>query len=249
LFIFAFAPPWASERACAESGAHCPPAPSRYRAAARAAAAIAARYPKLVAIEIWNEPNTPYFWAPRADPLAYARLLKACYGAIKRANPSMRVAGGSMSSSPFSDRGYVRAGDFLRGIYESGGIRDMDVISVHAYPNPADTTADSAVGVVQSVRGVRDRYGQDQVPIWITETGVSTTGDDATPEDVQALVMLRLYERLRDEEGVEMILFHTLVDPPNRPDDPEGGYGVVASTLRPKPAYCALSSAWGGRAC
>jgi hypothetical protein len=249
LFNLAFAPPWAAEDGCDASRSHCPPSPRHYDDAARTAAAIASRFPKSAGIEIWNEPNTPHFWAPRADPVAYARLLAACYAAIKKAVPSMRVAGGSMSSSPFSDAGYVFAPDFLRRIYETEGRGVMDVLSVHDYPEPGDASADSGSDVLEQVRSVRDEFGDAKTPIWITETGISTTGDDAVPGEVQALVLLRLYEQLSDEAGVTMVLFHTLVDSPRGPDDAVTGYGIVRRSFRPKPAYCALSAAWGGRAC
>lgn len=249
IFIFAFAPTWATDGTCDSSTAHCPPARDHYVDAARATAAIAKRYPKLAGIEIWNEPNTPYFWAPRADPAAYTALLRACHRAINRADPAMPVAGGSMSSSQASGGGLISAPDFLRGIYENGGKGAMDAISLHAYPDPADVTARSALGVLEEVRRVRDQSGDGATPLWVTETGISTTGRDAVPDRVQALVLLRLYDELRTQSGVEMVLFHTLVQPPGVTDDPETGYGIVGRGLQLKPAYCTLSAAWGGRLC
>ena len=248
LFIFAYAPNWAAAPGCDSEIAHCPPAPNHYRDAARTSAVIARRYPKLAGIEIWNEPNTGYFWSPGADPAAYAALLRASYRAIKKADPSMAVAGGSMSSSPVSGGGYLTGADFLRGIYSHGAKGAMDAVSVHAYPDPADTTAQSAVEALEDVRRVRDEFG-DTTPIWVTETGISTTGKRAVPDRVQALVLLRLYDDLRRQSGVEMVLFHTLVEPPGPADDLETGFGIVGDHLRPKPGYCALSGAWDGRAC
>ncbi len=249
LFIFAYAPGWAAAPGCDAARFHCPPGPRRFAAAARSAAALAARFPRLAGIEIWNEPNTPFFWAPGADPGAYAALLKACYAAIKRVDPSITVAGASTASTPFSSGGYMRPTDFLAALYRDGAGGDMDAISLHAYPDPGDLSAESAAEEVEAVRSIRDRLGGERTPLWVTETGLSTTGRDAVPDAVQALVLLRLYEKLRDESGVEMVLVHTLIDPPRGAADAETGYGIVRDDLRPKPAYCWLGSAWGGRGC
>jgi polysaccharide biosynthesis protein PslG len=249
LFVFAFAPNWATDGTCDSSSLHCPPTPNHYSDAARTAALIATRYPRLEGIEIWNEPNTSHFWAPAADPAAYTALLKACYAAIKKSRPTMMVAGGSMSSSPSSGDGNLIASDFLGGIYLHRGQDVMDAISVHAYPDPGDVSVESAIDGLEQVRGVRDRVGDGAIPLWVTETGMSTAGSGAVPAEVQSLVLLRLYDELRRQRGVEMVLFHTLVDPPGDPSNAETGFGVVNRDLQPKPAYCALSSAWSGQSC
>lgn len=249
LFIFAFAPPWASAGPCDSTvpGCHVPPAPSHYADAARTAAAIARRYPDLAGIEIWNEPNTPYFWAPAADPAAYTELLKACYAAIKRAAPATPVLGGSTASGQRSDGGYVRAPDFVRAIYEAGGGEAMDVLSVHAYPDPGDWTGRSAAAALEEVRSVQEDFDGADQPIWVTETGVSTSGPEAVSEQAQALTVVRLYEALADA-GAATVLFHTLVSARGDPSNPETGYGLVSSELEAQPAYCALADALGGAA-
>lgn len=250
LFILAYAPNWAGNGACDGriSSCHMGPGPGHFRDFARTAALLARRYPRLAGIEIWNEPNTPYFWAPRADPRAYAALLKRSFKAINRVAPTMPVAGGSMASSPGIDPGSLTAPDFLRAVYASGGGNSMDALSIHPYPDPGDTTVQSALDRLREVREVRDDRGYRATPLWVTETGISTTGPGAVPPEVQAYVLLRLYDVLRRQRGVKMVLIHTLVEPSRSLLDPELGYGVLTSDHTPKPAYCTLSSAWAGKA-
>ena len=244
LFIFAFAPKWASGSVCAGNipGCHAPPTPQYYDEAARTAAVIAARYPEAAGIEIWNEPNTPYFWQPAPNPAAYTALLIACKKAIEAVDPSMPVAGGAMAAGMAGSPGKIPAPTFLAQMYEHGAAGAMDAISMHTYPDPG---ADPAVAAVNTIRGVRNAYGDSATPIWITEAGASTTGTGAVSEAGQAQLVGELNRRLQAIPGVRMVLFHTLVEPNRGPVSIETGFGMVSSAGRKKPAYCALGSAWG----
>ena len=97
------------------------------------------------------------------------------------------------------------------------------------------------------MRGVQRRY-HDATPLWITEVGLSTTGQGqprpASPTE-QARGLVSIYKRLRAMSDVKAIVFHTLIEPRGAPTDPEVGFGVVRRDLHPKPAYCALTRELG----
>ena len=70
------------------------PTPESTQQYAEFAGLAAQRYAgKASAWEVWNEPNTVFFWAPAPDPVAYTNLLKAAYPAIKAADPNATVVG------------------------------------------------------------------------------------------------------------------------------------------------------------
>jgi hypothetical protein len=246
LFNLSSAPPWATDALCAfaPNPCHAAPSPEHYADAARTAAAIARRYPRAAGIEIWNEPNAPYFWAPTPDPYAYSRLLAKSYRAVKRVRPRMPVVGGVTSSgSPGPVPGHIDAPDFVSALRAYHALRHMDVLSLHAYAEQGDTSGQSAV---ENAEAVRAALGDRRKPIWITETGVTTTGSHAMSEQAQALTLLRITELLPAIPSVKMVLIHTLVEPPRGLLSPETGFGIVRPGLRPKPAYCALSASMGG---
>lgn len=180
LFIFAFAPTWANGGVCLDliSNCHAPPTRAHYDDAARTAATIAARYPKAAGIEIWNEPNTPYFWRPRPDPADYAALLAASYDAIKAVRPRMPVAGGATASGGGGAPGKIRDFDFLAAMYRSASGAKLDAISMHGYPDP---TAAVAAYRVEAMKRARNELGDPSTLVWVTEVGVSTTGPGAVP--------------------------------------------------------------------
>src|SRR5205814_7992043 len=76
--------------------------------------------------EVWNEPdqgNQLYFAGPNKAK-RYAALLKAAYTAIKQANPTVTVLGGSLVGSN---------GLFLRALYAAGIKGYYDGLAVHYY--------------------------------------------------------------------------------------------------------------------
>jgi hypothetical protein len=155
----------------------------------------------------------------------------------------MPVAGASVVDT--NSTGSIPAASFLNGISDAGAASAMDAISMHAYPG-SDLTGGRAVRTVETVRAWRDSAGDPASPIWITETGASTTGPGAVPETLQGAVVENLNRRLGAERGVEMLLFHTLLDTTADPAYRETGYGVARADFTPKPAGCVLAIAWGG---
>jgi hypothetical protein len=248
LFVFAYAPVWANGGVCDPSHATClnPPTPAFYDEAAQTAAVIAERYPDVAGIEIWNEPNTPYFWPPAADPSAYAQLLIATYDAVKRVAPDTVVAGASTSNSPVFGPGYVADDEFVKAIFDAGAGDAMDALAVHVYPEPGDLTGASAASSLKELLATIRELDPDPPPVWVSETGISRSGNAPISEAEQATATVRLVERLANVEGVEMVLVHTLIQARRAPGDPESGFGLVREDLSPLAGYCELGELWSG---
>jgi hypothetical protein len=140
---------------------------------ARALAFLVRRYgSRVLAWEIWNEPNLGEFWKSSDPAGAYARLLKAAYPAAKAAYPGAHIIGGSLSQSDHA---------FTRRLYELGARGSFDAFSLHPYSDdvsPLDPRSGidarySFVRGVQKVREVMLAFG-DRSPVWLTESGWST---------------------------------------------------------------------------
>lgn len=248
LFVFVSSPTWARGTACngVAGTCHAPPTPAHYRYAARAVAAIAERYPQAAGIEVWNEPNTPYFWRPRPNPEAYTALLATIHGAVKEVDPSMKVVAPATAGGPGSTyTGKIAGADFLGAVYLAGGGEYIDAISFHAYVNQMQPSVDSVLSEVARVRWVRDVLGDPATPLWVTETGVSTTGPYPVDMMKQASIVLDIDTELRLEPGVETLLFHTMIEPPVSASSPQRGFGLMTAGFWPKPAICVVARVWG----
>ncbi len=250
LFILAFAPKWAwdSLAVCILPDCRFPPARERLPEWRRFAATVAARYPRAAGIQVWNEPNEREFWSPRPDPGRYAELLSSAHAGVKSVAPDMPVLTGGFSNRRRNEEAGMGLADFLRGIYGAGARGNFDVLGFHAYPE--SVRLDAIPHTLAAVRDIPAQAGDHRVPLWVTETGLST-GDPnpryrATPEQ-QASGLIATVRVLR-RAGARVVLVHTLLESYRRGSSREHGFGVMREDHTPKPAFCALARETGARA-
>lgn len=106
------------------------------------AGAAAARYKGRVHYwEVWNEENGPDFWKPAIDPVAYAKMLRATYLAIKRADPNATVVFGGIDRN---DYGYLNKVYATLKSYPDAAANHnfFDVLACHPYADnrPPEST-------------------------------------------------------------------------------------------------------------
>ena len=237
-------PCWASsapariERACqplnvGAAGSWAPRRPADYAAFT---AYLAARYgPRLAAIEVWNEPdqsNEEYFAGPR-KAARYAALLRAAYPAIKAADPSVVVLGGSLVGSN---------GAFLRALYAAGAKGYYDGLSVHYY--------NLTLASVRSIHEAQLAAG-DHAPLWLDEFGWSSCWPRRIEQEqacvtpaVQAANLVSVVRSLAGAPYVAAAVVYKLEDSAGE------AFGLVTRRGERKPAFRALAAllpAIGGR--
>lgn len=219
--------------------------------------ALALRYPGAVGFEIWNEPNTLPGFGGRLDPARYVELLKLAYTAIKGVRPEVPVAAGGIGGSPVSN-GYALSDEiWVAGLFALGARGYLDAISLHPYPvlggwdgTPLRYDVSAFTESVDRVRASRDANGGTGLPIWITETGVSTATaagfPPASTESEQAERLVALLRGATTYDDVEMAILHRVFDGPTTGEKIETGFGVYRRTGTPKRAACAISQELGG---
>jgi hypothetical protein len=225
-----------------------PPEPSYYPDLRDFATQAAIRYPRVAAIEAWNEPNLDVFWGSRVpggagpDPARYTEVLRAIFEGVKSGHPSTPVLGGSLANIR-----NIAPGPFLSGMYDAGARRWMDGLSFHPYPNsPRDSgRADTFHEMLQTVRSLvasRDPGRR----LWPDEVGAGIGGAVAYfTEEQQSSDLLAVYRELDEAPDVDAVVFHSLID--------DNEYGWLkprnsAGHVYPRPVYCAFVDRFGALA-
>ena len=148
------------------------------------------------AVMIWNEPNNKSHWDPEFDPTwtGYGEMVKLAATAIEAENPHLlRVLGGISPIDPL----------FIENMKGQGVLERLDVVAVHGFPFDWNHwMVDDWPARLQEIRSVTD------LPIWVTEVGVSTFG----AEEVQEFGLRRTAELLIGR--VPRIHWYSLYDLP-----------------------------------
>jgi len=221
-------------------------APRRAADYAHALAFLARRYGRRVAAwEVWNEPNQTAFFVARRPARAYAHLLRVAYRAVKRADPSAIVVGGSLAEADhrFTDR-----------VLSLGAARSFDAWSVHPYSgdrSPLDPAASqdpehSFIAGVPAVRRVLLRHRRPK-PLWLTELGWSTASVRGGPTyangvdaGTQAQYLTQAFAQLRAWRYVDVAIWYALNDTSGDPADLVGNYGLLRADGSRKPSFDAF---------
>jgi hypothetical protein len=226
------------------------------------------RYPQIVDVAIWTEPNSTRFWKPaKGAAAAYEALLATCWDALHAAQPAANVIA---TSAPHASPG--RWYEDLGRAYRKSGrtARIFDTIGHNAYPEhsaepPGARHTKGSIDqgdldrLLASLKKGFDRTaqplpGQQGVTVWYLEDGFQTapardlyTGaeNDRRPvsEDVQATQLAAAVRLAYCQPAVGGFFNFELRDEPELE-------GWQSGLLRPdwsaKPAFAAFAQAVQG---
>jgi hypothetical protein len=254
LWILVDAPCWSRvpDPACVDPGPGRAPGVEAAGDLASFLAAAAERYPESAGFEVGNEVNDERFWSGGVNPNDYAALLGPAADAIHAVDPEMPVLASGFA--PFEEAGPGRLPwrFFVRSIVNAGVHERIDAFAFHPYPPSESTDVPAAVELeLAAFEDYVARKAGAEIPVWVTEVGVSTVGPEARTPEQQALELVGILQRLA-AHGTPITILHRLQDgePGAVPGFPlEPGFGVVlADGVTRKPAYCAIA-AERGRPC
>lgn len=147
-------------------------------------------------VMFWNEPNNLSHWDFEADPEweIFSRMVRGASQAVASEAPRLtRVLGGISPIDP----------EFIRRMERQGALAPMDAVAVHGFPLDWNHwSIHEWPERLEAVRAVTD------LPVWISEVGVSTFG----AEEVQEFGLRRTAELLRGKSP--RIHWYSLYDLP-----------------------------------
>lgn len=193
--------------------------------------------------QVWNEPNLRFFWHGNPDPAAYAELLKITANAIREEDPAATVVLAGLNSSA---RGRLAPPRYLDELYRHGTRNAFDAAAVHPYArSPLEVRAR-----IIAVRGVMELHGELDTPLWVTEVGWSTAGEEGhrlvTSLDKQARrarLTFLFMRRLERSSDVDRVLWFSWSDHADRGCGWCGGTGLIDAAGGAKPALDEFSLA------
>lgn len=148
------------------------------------------------AVMLWNEPNNKSHWDFEIDAgwRIYAEMVKQASAAVAAERPRLpKVLGGISPIDP----------GFIENMRQQGALAAVDVIAVHGFPLDWNHwMIDEWPDKLAEIRAVTD------LPLWVTEVGVSTFG----AEQVQEFGLRRTAELLIGR--AERIHWYSLYDLP-----------------------------------
>jgi beta-xylosidase len=148
------------------------------------------------AVKFWNEPNNKSHWDPEVDPgwVKYAEMVKMASAAVVAESPRLTKVLGGISP--------IDAG-FIGNLASQGVLDTVDAVAVHGFPLDWNHwQINDWPGRIAEIEAVTD------LPVWVTEVGVSTFG----AEEVQEFGLKRTAELLAGR--VPRIHWYSLYDLP-----------------------------------
>jgi GH35 family endo-1,4-beta-xylanase len=206
---------------------------------------------------IWNEPNLALEWSGLPpDPQAYAELLKVGYAAVKEIDPDALVVSAGLAPTNTQNDEAMDDRLFLEALYEHGADDYFDVLGVHAYGfgYPPDDPRGAHGGLnlarTADLRDIMLRRGDGDKPVWITEIGWTTQGNEhsawqeVTRQQQADYLRAALLGIRRNWPWVDLITIWNL----GGEDNPDwGGYSLLEANGTRRPAYLALQSYLAGQ--
>ena len=193
---------------------------------------------KILAYEVWNEPNHG-FWKPKSNVRDYRELVKVTWEEMRKLfkeDEGPRVVAGVTA-------GYDPV--FLDGLLADGFARNLDVVSIHPYPEAHDESPEqnALAKACLSLRDLMRTHGVVEKERWITQIGWPTSPGGAT-ELQQANWLVRAYT-IAFAAGISKVFWSDLHDRTRMPWEGnwDGHLGLMDSNYRPKPSASAYNIA------
>lgn len=241
LGLLTYSSSWASTQAGEDGYEFAPPNMDAWETYVRT---VAERYADDIQYwEIWNEPNTSFFWT--GDRETYAQLLRTAYVAIKEVNPNAKIVSGGTAGAD---------SEFFRDLCTLlDGKKGFDIAGVHPYRQlngafsyAPETSKDGLNNLLIDLYGVRRAvescWGQT-TSIWITEFGYPTSeaGDFGVTQKQQNDYLRRSIVQALTVPGVKKVFVYELRDSGDDTQNQEHHFGVLNRDFTQKLSFLPLA--------
>jgi hypothetical protein len=179
---------------------------------------------RVLAYEVWNEPNYKQFWNSKDYERFIAEILIPGAQAVKSADPNAKALGPAVDRSPAK---------FKSAAIEA--CRFLDALSCHLYVKNAGDLLQQLETTYRPIL-----VNQCNKPLWVTEFGIDSW---AVGEDAQAKGLVAAFQALSPQHPYLERLFVFQWRDGDRPFPGQKGWGLVSNVIegfRPKKSFWAV---------
>jgi len=218
--------------------------PKNAESFAQRMALLAQRYTSIEAWQIWNEQNTPAFWQPKENPLAYNELFKKSVKAIRAVDPNKKIVMGGMAY--YSQMPYHQSALMLEAMRDLGAFKLGTTIAYHPYTLTPEGNKSEDLDFIHHAKTINEHLRIAGVnDIWATEWGWSSYSGPIEEQPIigeegQADYLLRRLALMSAMDYDKVFLF-ALSDLDSRATARDQGYGLLDLNGQPKASYKALN--------
>jgi hypothetical protein len=198
--------------------------------------------------QIWNEQNSKTFYAPKASPKNYAKLLAASAGAIRSRDPSANVVLGGMAELAGSKKA-IPASDYLKQFYKVRGVEaNFDGVAIHPYGSTTEKVIAQLLLFRSEMKDARD----SGAGLWITEIGWgSASGGNPLNRGSKGQAdrlkeTFKYFRKKANKLNIESVQWFSWMDSATSICDWCSKSGLFAAGLAEKPAWRAFTKFTGG---
>ena len=197
---------------------------------------------RLVALEVWNEPNLTgpdTFWQYGRPASELAAMQIAAYSAVKAVRPNVLVGMGGLSAVPTTGGDsafrYIAATEWLTALYDAGFKDYNDFMAIHPYTYPYrwddGQSNNDGLEVTLACRTLATARGDGGKEWWFTEYGAPTNppiaNSAAVTEAQQAQMFLDLFDWGGANPWLRKVHWYSYYNRTQTTStDPEDGFGI-----------------------
>ncbi len=128
--------------------------------------------------QIWNEQNSPKYFAPDASVDTYASMVKEVGAAVHGVDPSAEVILGGMWGPRSAKNVVLPVRDYLERLYDVNGVKEsFESIAMHPYSK----SVKGSLRQMETARKVMKQAGDQGAGLWISELGWAAEGPAGDP--------------------------------------------------------------------
>ena len=128
--------------------------------------------------QIWNEQNSPKYFAPKVSVRRYAQMLQMTSAAIRAEDPAAEIVLGGMWGPSSAKKVLMPVKPYLKRLYRIPGIEEtFDAIALHPYANDSSQSLDQ----LELARQIVKQAGDRRVGTWVSELGWAAKGPKSSP--------------------------------------------------------------------